>query len=223
LNQSVSSRLKHADSVVIDLRGNTGGNDAKGMELAKILFGHDIEHPIKHQYRSQTPETLALLVNRLKVEIMNMKYDGLKVPDYLFNEFDNAEKYYDLALKGEVATEKIRTGKGSGNRLNPITGYTKPIYLLMDGVCGSSCEFTIAAFEWHSYVKRVGESTNGTFHFSNSGIAVLPNSKIKVMIPSQYSEYFDRRFIERIGFTPDIPVKSGDDAYEVVQKIIGAQ
>lgn len=220
---SVSAQIKFANSIVIDLRGNSGGDDAKGMELAQLLFGHPFEHPIKRQYRSQTPETLALTINRLKLEVINLKYDGLKIPEYIVSELDKSKELYSEASNGQLSPEFVRTDKGTGNRSDPITGYKKPIYILMDRSCGSSCEFTIAAFEWHDYAKKVGENTNGTFHFSNAGIAVLPNSKIKVMIPTQYSEYYDRRFIERIGFSPDIRVSIGDDAYAVTKKIIRAQ
>lgn len=219
---SVYSKMKTSDSIIIDLRGNSGGDDAKGIELAQVLFGHPIEHPIKRQYRSQTPETLALAINGLKVEIMNMNYEAQKVPDYVINKLVRSKESYSLSLKGQLPTEFIRTDKGTGSRSDPITGYKKPIYILMDRSCGSSCEFTIAAFEWHNHVKRVGENTSGTFHFSNAGMAILPNSKIKVKIPTQYSEYYDRRFIERIGFEPDIKVSPGDDAYVITKKIIAA-
>lgn len=220
---SVSSQMKRSDSIVIDLRGNSGGDDTKGMELAEVLFGHPIEHPIKRQYRSQTPETMALLTNRLAVEIINMRYEGQTIPDYMTRDLNNSMDRYGKALKGEIPAEFIRTDKGTGSRSDPITGYKKPIYILMDRACASSGEFTIAAFEWNKYVKRVGENTHGTFHFSNAGIAVLPNSKFKVMIPSQYSEYYDRRFIERIGLTPDIKVSPSVDAYEIAKKIISDQ
>ena len=220
---SVSNQMKKSDSIVIDLRGNSGGDDSKGMELAELLFGHPIEHPIKRQFRSQTPETVALLTNRLDVEIINMKFDGQKIPDYLVRDFNDSKERYVRALKGEIPAEFIRTDKGKGNRADPITGYKKPIYILQDRSCGSSCEFTIAGFEWNKYVQRVGENTHGTFHFSNAGIAVLPHSKFKVMIPSQYSEYYDHRFIERIGLTPDVKVSSGEDAYIMAKKMISAQ
>ena len=39
-------------------------------------------------------------------------------------------------------------------------------------------------------------------------------------IPSQFSEFYDNRFVERIGLTPDIKVLAGEDAYEVVKKLI---
>lgn len=217
---SVSSQMKLSESIVIDLRGNSGGDDAKGIELAELLFGHPIEHPIKRQYRSQTPETFALAINRTTIDIMNIKYDGQQIPEYLVRDLDESRERYAKSIKNEIPAEFIRTDKGMGSRLKPITGYKKPIYILMDKSCGSSGEFTIAAFEWNNYVKRVGENTRGTFHFSNSGIVVLPNSKFKVIVPSQYSEYYDQRFIERQGFSPDIRVNPGQDAYEEVKKLI---
>lgn len=220
---SVSKQLKNVDSIVIDLRGNPGGDDSKGMELAEVLFGHKIEHPIKRQYRSQTPETFAFDVNQIQVQIMNLKKEGHKIPNSITKSLAIAKENYKKAASGEFPPEIIRTDKGLGKRSEPITGYCKDIYILMDGSCGSSCEFTIAAFEWHSSVKRVGENTNGTFHFSNTGLIVLPNSKIKVIIPTQYSEYYDRRFIERVGFSPDIKVQSGEDAYLATKKLIEAQ
>jgi len=217
---SASALKEKADAIVIDLRGNSGGDDTKGMELAELLFGHPFEHPIIKQYRSQTPETLALAVTKIKVGMINKKKQKVEIPPYLVKEFENTEEQYKLALSGQLPPEYIRTGKGGGKRSDPITGFKKPIYILMDRVCASSCEFTIAAFEWNEHVKKVGENTNGTFHFSNVGMAVLPNSKIKVNIPTQYSEYYDHRFIERIGLTPDIKVSAGDDAYEVTKKIL---
>lgn len=219
---AVSSKMKSADSIVFDLRGNSGGDDTIAMELAEVLFGHRFEHAIKHQYRSQTPETLALAINRSKLDIINLRYDQQPIPDYLTADLTKAKELYSKALAGQLPTEFIRNNKGGGNRTDPITGYKKPIYILMDRSCGSSCEFAIAAFEWHKHVKKIGENTSGTFHFSNAGLAVLPNSKIKVIIPAQHSEYYDHRFIERLGLTPDIVASPGDDAYAMAKKIISS-
>lgn len=218
--EALSANLKKSDAMILDLRGNSGGDDTKGMEMAKVLFGHSFEHPISRQYRSQTPETLALFANRFAVDIINSNYDGREVSENTLRDLENSKKQYNLALSGKLPIEFIRTDKGKGSRSDPVTGYKKPIYILMDKACGSSCEFTIACFEWHGYSKKVGENTNGTFHFSNAGIAVLPNSKLKVLIPTQYSEYYDGRFIERVGFAPDIKVWPGRDAYDEVKKII---
>jgi len=215
---SITEKFNLVDKIVIDLRGNSGGDDTIGMELAGVLYGHSFEHPIKRQYRSQTPETVALLTNRFNIEIFNLKYDNQIIPEYLVKDLSDSKARFQKALKGEIQAEFIRSDKGL-NR-SESEGFNKPIYILMDKECGSSCEFTIAALEAHAQMKKVGENTSGTFHFSNSGIAVLPNSKIKVMVPSQFSEYYDKRFFERIGIAPDIKVPPGEDAYSFLKKII---
>ena len=218
--ESVSSQLKNSESIVLDMRGNGGGYDNMGMRLTTLLFGHPYEHPIKRQIRFQSLESLALELNRNKLSMINLSASNEKIPTYLVDEFNRAEREYKRAQSGQIAEMFILTGKGGGSRSEPVTGFKKPIYILMDAECGSSCEFVVSGFQWHDYVKTVGENTNGTFHFSNTGLAILPNSKIRVNIPSQYSEYFDQRFIERVGFTPDIKVSGGEDAYEAVKKII---
>lgn len=220
---SIKSKMKHSNFIVIDLRGSLGGSDDISIEMAKVLYGRTFEHGIKNQYRSLTPETLALFINESTIPIINMKADGEKDPTQYLEELSETKERYNRALKGELPAEYIRIDKGGaiGNRLAPITGYNKPIYILTDRLCTSACEFTAAAFEWHPKAKRVGENTEGTFHFSNAGLLVLPNSKFKIYIPTQYSEYYDRRFIERTGLAPDIKVQPGNDAYETVKQHIG--
>ena len=218
--KSVTSQLKTSDSIVLDMRGNTGGDDRVGMDLTTLLFGHPYEHPIKQQISFQTPVALALQINENKVDEFYYIREKLKVPEYLIETLSQLEKSYQLAIDGKLAPRFIKTGKGGGDRSDPVTGYKKPIYILMDASCGSSCEYVIVGFQWHNYVKKVGENTIGTFHFSNTGFAVLPNSRIRVDIPSQFSEFYDKRFIERIGLTPDVKVPAGEDAYEAVKKLI---
>ncbi|MBC7467422.1 MAG: hypothetical protein H7256_15640 [Bdellovibrio sp.] len=218
--ESVKSMLKKSDSIVLDMRGNGGGSDTIGMRLAEILFGHAFEYPVVRQYRSQTPETMALNVNRYKLKVLYLKESQAQIPDYYSTMIKEERDDYALAVQGKLPAEYIRTNKGTGKRTDPVTGYKKPIYILMDAECSSSCETTIDAFEWHKYVKRVGENTDGCIHFDNIGYILLPNSRIEVMIPTQYNEYFDKRFIEKIGIAPDIRVASGDDAYEAVKRLI---
>jgi C-terminal processing protease CtpA/Prc len=101
-----------------------------------------------------------------------MKRDGEKATAQFFEELSETKERYNRALKGELSAEYIRTDKGGaiGNHSAPIAGYNKPIYILTDRLCTSACEFTAAAFESHPTAKRVGENTEGTFHFSNAGL-----------------------------------------------------
>jgi hypothetical protein len=190
------------------------------MELAELLFGHPFEYPVARQYISRTPETFALWINSFKLDAFYMQKDGEEVPPYLKDRLKKFTDDFRLAQQGLIAPLYVRTNKGTGSRHDPVTGFMKPIFILMDAGCGSSCESTIAAFEWHTYVKRVGENTQGCTHFGNVGALVLPNSKIEIQMPTQYSEFFDGRFIENIGISPDIRVAPDGDAYIEVKKIL---
>ncbi len=47
-----------------------------------------------------------------------------------------------------------------------------------------------------------------------------PNSKIQIKIPTQFSQLYDKSFIERVGITPDIKTPIYQDAYEELKKFI---
>lgn len=95
-----------------------------------------------------------------------------------------------------------------------------PIRILMDAECGSSCESTVEALELHPSVKTVGENTTGYVHFGNMGRMWLRRSNVIGAIPTQRYEFLDGRFVEKVGYAPDIPVSAGMDAMEIALKDI---
>ena len=104
--KSVSSKLKTSDSIVLDMRGNTGGDDRVGMELTTLLFGHPYEHPIKQQISFQTPVALALQVNRWKADEFYYIREKLKVPEYLIETLSQANML-SLVSSGIIMLKKL--------------------------------------------------------------------------------------------------------------------
>ena len=71
--------------------------------------------------------------------------------------------------------------------------------------CGSSGEFTAAAFEFHPFAKRVGEYTNGTFHFSNAGLANREEPQNRRALLDSHFEALSLTYIsERNRFVPEL-------------------
>ena len=64
----------------------------------------------------------------------------------------------------------------------------------------------------------MGENTVGSIHFGNNGTVVLKNSGVFAYISISYNQYYDGRFIEKIGITPKIKVPSGQDAMSYAWK-----
>jgi len=208
--EEVSKRLLKSDAVIIDLRGNNGGDDAYGRKLAFVLYGQDPPDPFTKEYVSQTPETIAIHANYYRLHSLVLKRDGKEVSPYFDEIYQEIMIEFPQALNKEIPTEKVIVRNNQALKTSP--SYTKLIYVLIDNSCISSCEGTVALLEGHPSVITVGENTSGTIHFGDIGFVLLPNSKIAVQIPTTYHERSDGRFIERIGISPKIMVPSGQDA-----------
>ncbi len=216
----VNKKMMGTSFAIIDLRGNGGGDDTMGFSLARVLNGKPVPAPMKKQYVSQTPETLAIFINNFKMQELRIRNQGKSVPSYLGELRGEIESEYSQAVAGILPPEKIKSKQfDQANGVNQSSnknskGYGKPIRILFDGNCASSCESTSYAFKVLPEVKTVGQNTAGFIHFGNIGFIVLPTSKIEVQIPTQYNEFYDGRFIERVGLKPDLYVPDNNDAMD---------
>ena len=205
-----------SDFIVLDLRGNRGGDDTYGFRLAQFLNGGSLRYPGARQHVSQTPESLIIFGNAFRLQLIKAK--SSRMPSHFLEFLKKIDKKYELALKGKLRPERIIKFKIPKKKTRNAHAYRKRIYILIDGKCGSSGESSVDAFEFIPFVKTVGQNTAGYIHFGNVGYILLPASKILIQIPTHYNEYFDKRFIERKGITPDIKLKN-QDALDYVLKL----
>src|SRR5690606_28631489 len=71
----VSDLIPKSDLVILDLRGNGGGDDTIGKKLSDLLAGTNLETPYKPQWTSQTPESFQILVNSIEYGSRKIKED----------------------------------------------------------------------------------------------------------------------------------------------------
>ena len=88
----------------------------------------------------------------------------------------------------------------------------KPVVILVDRDCGSSCELTVEALQGRPGILVVGQATAGAVHFREVGRVLLPHSHIVVNLGTKFVKYDDGRFIEKMGYKPDIELQNGQDA-----------
>lgn len=213
--ESVKKRLPKAQLVIIDLRGNSGGSDSKGLELSSLLAGGDLKLPYLLQWNSTTPESYQILINAHKFDAWwNFESQKLPTPQFLTDLIIKYSYLRDLALKNSNSWESRDLNRGEEFDLSK--SIQKPIYILMDKYCASSCESTIDSFEYNTLVKKIGENTAGFVHFGNNGKIVLKNSHVRAQLAVAFNTYNDGRFIEKRGIMPDIFVKSGKEALDEV-------
>jgi hypothetical protein len=90
----------------------------------------------------------------------------------------------------------------------------RPIFILIDRQCAGACEATLGYFEGYIPLKTYGQNTAGRLHFTNQGQAFLPNSHIGVQLATEFTQFKDGRFVEKLGYPPVIHVPAGTDALE---------
>ncbi len=210
--EKVKESLPEANFVVIDMRGNGGGDDTTGFELSTLLAGAPLKRPYGPQWNSFKPETYQLFVNTFEYWARLRKDDAKEVPQYIVQLKSDFIKKRDQALKGERPSMGGDDEESKGQDFTYEKSIKKPIYILIDAGCASSCESTTDYFEFNSLVKTVGENTAGYVHFGNNGNVFLKNSGTNLQMAISYNSYLDGRFIEKKGITPKVRVPSGQDA-----------
>jgi C-terminal processing protease CtpA/Prc len=211
----IKKKLSSSQLLVLDLRGNTGGDDRMGLKLAKICFGNKLNTAYARTIRSQTPETFALTANYFRRLQLSYELSGKKAPNNLNKKYEHFLQKMHRSENAHQVDEKVEAEVTKNYEFNATKGYDKPIYILMDGATASASESIIDTFEFQPNTKKVGRNTCGANHYGDCGELLLPNSKVEVAIPTAHRDYKDKRFIERIGIKPDLQVAKGQDAYSV--------
>ena len=212
-------KIEKTKALIIDLRGNGGGDDSMGRRLAKFLLGQECPPMVFKKITSQTPETFALYLNEVLSEIDYLKKNKKDVPAYLTDEQTQWEEKFVNSKKGQYPP--IETKSFSRKAVDKkMIHYNKPLYVLADQGCGSSCESTIDALRSHPRFILVGKNTKGQHAFGNVLPITLPNSKIEILLASHHLKFIDKANIEKTGFHPSIIVRDDEDALSHVLEII---
>ncbi len=150
--------IKKSDALIIDLRGNGGGNSYYSDMFANALCGVQHMPSARRTIRRSTAEAHALMAGS-RIKPVNDKSG--------------------MAL---ICDEKTIP------EWNPKRGYAKPIYILTDRGVMSSAEMFIARMRHHPMVKLVGDNTRGGEIFGNCVHGFLPHSDIQVQFGVDYRE-----------------------------------
>ncbi len=175
--------LPKSNALVVDLRGNTGGNSWYSDLFAEHLCGAWID----------SMQAVYVRTNRDAKEFLSVVYP--------------TAPWAKLPESDELVVWK------TGKNYTPDTtkAYMKPIYILTDRQTASSAEMFLLRMMHHPYVVVVGDNSSGTEVFGNVGSAMLPNSQIKLTIGMNYRVLPQENF-ELNGVTPNIKCPENTDA-----------
>ena len=209
--ERVVRRFMRADGLVIDLRGNGGGDDARGRQLARWLLDGPIAPGFTRTHERRTPEAFTLRMNEMGA--LDRGPDG-SLPPHVAKRFEAARTERDEAARSTSPEWKIVEAPKPPVTLGP-KAYHGPIAILVDAACASSCEGSLQVLRTHPKARVFGERTAGFVHFGEVGAITLPSSGVRVGIPTKYFEYPGGKLYDKVGFDPDVAVGSGASAFEV--------
>ncbi len=208
---------------ILDLRGNTGGDDSFGFELARVLFGAEgnVNLPTPQLSRTffQTPEAFALQANALVLSALHLKASGQPISDNSEQRRQEILSWMNRAKKHQFPehyTERVTAPSLDQDKI-----FQPAVYILIDRNCASSCENTLQVLERLHERILVGENTAGAVEYGEVGKLLLKNSKVGISLSTMRVRFRDGRKIEKTGYAPAIQVKAGDDALTAALQQIG--
>ena len=188
--------LPGAKKLVIDLRDNGGGNDTIVTKLANHILGHAYPSAKRLYIRNnQDANTVKNLEKKRFAELINSDstLDPLLIKDFSNKALPKFDK--------------------------KNAGFTGPLYILTNRWVSSSAEMFCTQIKNYPNVKFIGTNTNGCEIYGFVANTFLPHSRIKFRIGCAYRELFVDNF-ELNGYSPDINVPDGTDAFDVAMQQI---
>ena len=186
--------LPKSNALIIDLRGNTGGDSWYSDLFAEHLCG--------------------AWIDSFKTVYVRTNCDAQK---FLSTVYPTAP-WAKLPESEELVV--LETGKNYTVDINKA--YMKPIYILTDRKTTSAAELFLLRMIHHPSVVVVGDNSSGTEVFGQVKHSLLPNSQIKVSIGMFYRVLSQENF-ELNGITPNIKCPENTDALDVALREIANQ
>ncbi|WP_210415713.1 S41 family peptidase [Bdellovibrio sp. ZAP7] len=201
-----------SSAVIVDLRGNVGGDDAKGIEMVSILLGRELEMDWVQEVVCETAESLALQINTYELIIWN-RYTSKNItpPAELTDHLDSLKGKANALALGAKDGGKVVVDHAPRSATSETTlAFKNKIFVLVDPVTASSGEWAALYLKRHPNAVIVGENTRGMIHFGNSGLLYLPHSGLCITLCMKINDLTDGRFFERTGIVPDMRIANRD-------------
>lgn len=190
--------LAQTPYMIIDLRGNGGGNTATSDEMARLIYTNPMVYPA-WDYRSSEEHIL-----QKERELKSAK--------------DKSDPYYlrSVKLLNALKANPGKMVKDSGDLVREIdvdpASYPRHIAFLIDKGCGSATEFYIFEGKQSTKVTVFGENSHGVMDYGNDQDFRICDGMYSLATPWGRNGWVKDFRIDNVGFKPDvsIPAKEKD-------------
>ncbi len=194
-----ASDLRGEPVVIVDIRGNGGGNEVWPIRWIQGLTGQRAEAI----FAFSELESKTSMVGRANA--FNYWY-----------RLSDVSSYEDEIAQFASITQAFENGTRQ-------PGWTGPIYpqiplipndttvvLVTNNLVASAGEGMVMRISQAENVVVVGENTMGCLTFGNLSAHQLPHSKLMIWMPINFGLFMDLEFREEVGLTPDLWVPAAD-------------
>ncbi|WP_426350622.1 S41 family peptidase [Alloiococcus sp. CFN-8] len=162
-------KLDNYQALIIDIRGNSGGNDLYWASIVSMLIDKDMKHEGYSLYRGGAVIDDYVEKREFKIsdvdEFISLQLED--VPEEVAKDFNSYTKVEDI-----IEANKVGNFKGN-------------IYLLVDGWVFSSSESFSIFVKDTGFATLIGEKTGGDGGGTDPVLFDLPNSGLLVRMSSQ--------------------------------------
>ena len=203
-----ANEAKNEDVIIIDIRGNIGGNDFGINEWFKNFTG-------KTPNKTSTLISLTSLLNNTLIKRAFGENTTTKNTQDSISESTLSQRSNLLELancnENKWYIEKLE------NKDDSLIKNNTKVFVLIDNHTASSGETFVRLLKNIENVIFVGTNTSGLGISDATNECILPNSKITVIYGSNLRLYND--FTEGIGFESDIWINSNDSLDRILKFI----
>jgi len=186
--------------VIVDIRGNGGGNERWPINWIEGLTGH----------RAGAVFTVSELESKTSL------IGRANAFNYWDQNISGSSLFTSQAKLFTQRAERIEVGQRDSGWTNPdfpaltLIQNDTTVVVVTNNLVASAGEGLVMRISQAENVLFVGENTMGCLTFGNISLHQLPNSNLKVWMPINFSIFQDRVFREEIGLSPDIWVPAQD-------------
>lgn len=195
------STIRNTKYLIVDLRGNGGGNTGWIYFLPYIMTNPIVQRPALIRV---TPDNIKRKLPDLEYFVKNPIDAEYKkyFPDEVLNAYKKA--YTELP----VTKEKFYPIPAVTFPLDAVAKRPEKVAVIVDGFCGSSTEYFISLTHQCPRVTTYGANTIGMMDYEGmSNPTTLPYNKFILTIPIIKSSWTDTQPIDQTGFTPDVRIR----------------
>ncbi|WP_214229578.1 S41 family peptidase [Pedobacter sp. B4-66] len=193
-----SSIIQKSRNLIIDLRGNPGGNGSSSEEMIRLIYTNPIIYPA-WQYRSSAYMIAAkqAFVSELS---KNDPYHMLKSQQQLLTNL--------TMNQGQL----VSTGDSIVRTIDSIPHHPQRIAFLINRGSGSSAEFFTFEGKQSKKVMLFGEPTAGVMDYGEAQSINLSCGQYVISVPWGRNGWINRfgYRIDNVGFKPDVAIPASE-------------